>query len=134
DNEPNPAKIASESPPADVVPYAGLSPQDACDKASLPPGFKMHLFAGEPDIKQPIAFCLDDRGRVWVAEGYTYPRRHGDPPPLDRGLSGRSDSASSNAPKKGPAASADALRQIGRASCRERVVDAVGGVAVGVKR
>ena len=113
DNEPNPAKIASESPPADVVPYAGLSPQDACDKASLPPGFKMHLFAGEPDIKQPIAFCLDDRGRVWVAEGYTYPRRHGDPPSLDRGLSGRSDSEFSNARKNGRAASADALRPTG---------------------
>src|SRR5204863_2042858 len=80
DNELDPSKIAAESPPADIVPYAGLSPQDACDKASLPPGFKMHVFAGEPDVKQPIAFCLDDRGRVWVAEGYTYPRRHGSPP------------------------------------------------------
>src|SRR6266700_6641526 len=84
DNELEPAKTAAESPPADIVPYAGLSPQDACDKASLPPGFKMQLFAGEPDVKQPIAFCLDDRGRVWVAEGYTYPRRHGKPPPDDR--------------------------------------------------
>ena len=26
-------------------------------------------------MKQPIAFALDDRGRVWVAEAYTYPRR-----------------------------------------------------------
>ena len=53
------------------MPFAGLSPQDACDKASLPPGFKMHVFAGEPDIRQPIAFCVDDRGRVWVAAGYS---------------------------------------------------------------
>ena len=35
----------------------------------------MHLFAGEPDVKQPIAIALDDRGRLWVAEAYTYPRR-----------------------------------------------------------
>ena len=83
-NEPDPAKIIADSPPADVVPFAGLSPQDACDKASLPPGFKMHVFAGEPDIRQPIAFCVDDRGRVWVAEGYTYPRRHGNPPTDNR--------------------------------------------------
>ena len=75
----------NEPPPADVVLYAGLSPQEACDKATLPPGFKMHVFAGEPDIKQPIAFCLDHRGRVWVAEGYTYPRRHGNPPKVERG-------------------------------------------------
>ncbi|HVY72309.1 MAG TPA: PVC-type heme-binding CxxCH protein, partial [Verrucomicrobiae bacterium] len=66
---------ANVPPPADKVLYAGLSPEDAARLATLPPGFKMHLFAGEPDVKQPIAFALDDRGRVWVAEGYTYPRR-----------------------------------------------------------
>src|SRR5262245_66479991 len=71
---------SDEPPPADVVPFAGLSPQDAAAKATLPPGFKMHVFASEPELVQPIAFCLDDRGRVWVAEGLTYPRRKGDPP------------------------------------------------------
>src|SRR5437867_3310723 len=70
----------SDAPPADVVPYAGLSPQDAAEKATLPPGFRMHVFASEPDIVQPIAFCLDHRGRVWVAEGLTYPKRRGHPP------------------------------------------------------
>ena len=71
---------APEPPPADIVPFAGLSPQEAVEKATLPPGFKMHVFASEPDIVQPIAFCLDARGRVWLAEGRTYPRRKGDPP------------------------------------------------------
>src|ERR1041385_277774 len=80
DNGPDPAKAIADSPPADIVPFAGLSPQDACDKATLPPGFKMHVFAAEPDVVQPIAFALDDRGRVWVAEGMTYPRRRGAPP------------------------------------------------------
>src|SRR6266436_7679185 len=79
---------AAVAPPADVVPFAGLSPQDACDKATLPPGFKMHVFAGEPDVRQPIAFCLDHRGRVWVAEGMTYPRRRGNPPKLERAGNG----------------------------------------------
>lgn len=71
----DPQKIASEIPPADTVKFAGLSPEDAAKEASLPPGFSMKLFAGEPDIRQPIAFALDDRGRIWVAEAYTYPRR-----------------------------------------------------------
>src|SRR5687768_15945040 len=51
---------ASEPPPADVVPHAGLSPQEAATKATLPKGFKMHVFASEPEVVQPIAFCLDD--------------------------------------------------------------------------
>jgi putative membrane-bound dehydrogenase-like protein len=71
---------AADAPPSDIVPFAGLSPQDACDKATLPPGFKMNVFAAEPDVVQPIAFCLDHRGRIWVAEGITYPKRHGNPP------------------------------------------------------
>ncbi|MBP9903164.1 MAG: DUF1080 domain-containing protein, partial [Verrucomicrobia bacterium] len=71
-------------PPADVVLFAGLSPEEACAKATLPPGFKMEVFAAEPDVQQPIAFCLDHRGRVWVAEGFTYPRRHGNPPKDER--------------------------------------------------
>src|SRR5260221_7777140 len=87
-----PAIRAADATPADVVPFAGLSHQDACDKASLPPGFKMHVFAAEPDVRQPIAFCLDHRGRVWVAEGYTYPQRRGAPP------------KSTNAPSEKPTA------------------------------
>ena len=39
----------------------------------VPDGFSVSLFAGEPDVKQPIGFCIDDRGRVWVAEANNYP-------------------------------------------------------------
>jgi putative membrane-bound dehydrogenase-like protein len=45
----------------------------------VPPGFAVTLFAGEPDVKQPIGFCIDDRGRLWVAEAYNYPN-HGERP------------------------------------------------------
>src|SRR5215471_9845439 len=62
-------------PPPDIIKFAGLSPEAAAREMSLPPGFKATLFAGEPDVKQPIAFALDHRGRLWVAEGYTYPIR-----------------------------------------------------------
>ena len=33
------------------------------------------MFAGEPDVHQPIAFAIDDKGRLWVAEAYSYPVR-----------------------------------------------------------
>jgi putative membrane-bound dehydrogenase-like protein len=50
----------------------GTPPQEAVKLMTVPPGFKAHLFAGEPDIKQPNAFAIDDRGRLWVAENFTY--------------------------------------------------------------
>jgi putative membrane-bound dehydrogenase-like protein len=40
---------------------------------TLPDGFHVALFAGEPDIVQPIAFTFDDRGRLWVVECLSYP-------------------------------------------------------------
>ena len=38
----------------------------------LPQVFKASLFAGDPDVQQPICMDFDDRGRLWVAENYTY--------------------------------------------------------------
>src|SRR5438105_5562985 len=52
---------------------APLPPRVAAMKMSLPAGFKVTLFAGEPDVVQPIAFTFDDRGRLWVAECLSYP-------------------------------------------------------------
>ena len=52
-----------EEPPA---------PQEAVDSITVPEGFKVTLFAGEPDVQQPVAFDIDDRGRLWVAEFYTF--------------------------------------------------------------
>jgi putative membrane-bound dehydrogenase-like protein len=44
---------------------------------SLPEGFSAKLFAGEPAVRQPISFSIDDRGRIWVVEGNTYPAWRG---------------------------------------------------------
>ncbi|MCA8994261.1 MAG: c-type cytochrome [Planctomycetaceae bacterium] len=49
-----------------------MTPQEALDGMTLPEGFKMTVFAAEPDVNQPIALATDDRGRLWVAENYTY--------------------------------------------------------------
>lgn len=45
----------------------------------MPAGFSAKVFAAEPDVKQPISFCIDDRGRVWVAEAYNFPFRDREP-------------------------------------------------------
>jgi putative membrane-bound dehydrogenase-like protein len=45
----------------------------AASQMTLPKGFKATLFAGEPDVVQPIAATLDDRGRLWVVECLSYP-------------------------------------------------------------
>ena len=75
-NEFNPAKVTkADLPPIDQLKFAGLSPEQAVREMTLPPGFHATLFAGEPDVRQPIAFAIDDRGRLWVAEAYTYPLR-----------------------------------------------------------
>ena len=52
---------------------APLSPAEALKRMTLPPGFNATLFAGEPDVMQPIAFDFDDRGRLWVVENFSYP-------------------------------------------------------------
>lgn len=71
--EPNPKTAPTLK--ADEVKFAGLPPAEAIKAAALPPGFKMTMFAAEPEIVNPISFCIDDRGRLWVVEGMTYPKR-----------------------------------------------------------
>lgn len=66
---------ATFTAPADEPEPAVIPPAAAASKMSLPDGFRVDLIAGEPDIVQPVAFTFDDRGRLWVAENLSYPRR-----------------------------------------------------------
>lgn len=73
---------AAVAPPAepgakDEYPFARLPAEDAAAAMKLPSGFSVKVFAAEPDVQQPIAMALDDRGRVWIAEAYEYPNRTG---------------------------------------------------------
>lgn len=80
-----PVRRAPEPPsPPDKYQFSGLTPEKAAAAMTVPEGFTVKLFAGEPDVHQPIAFCLDDRGRVWVAEAYSYPVRRPDQEAKDR--------------------------------------------------
>jgi putative membrane-bound dehydrogenase-like protein len=51
---------------------APLPPEQAAKKMKLPDGFRATVFAAEPDVVQPISFCIDDRGRLFVAEATNY--------------------------------------------------------------
>jgi putative membrane-bound dehydrogenase-like protein len=77
-----PAELAQKPGPKDdpslkpdVVEYAGIPAEKAAQVATVPAGYELKVFAAEPDIINPIAFCMDDRARVWVVEGMTYPQR-----------------------------------------------------------
>jgi putative membrane-bound dehydrogenase-like protein len=59
-------------------------PETTAKGFKVPDGFRVQLFAGEPDVRQPISFCIDDRGRLWVLEGNTYPAWKGPSPEKDR--------------------------------------------------
>jgi len=41
----------------------------------VPEGFRVELLAAEPELHQPIAFAWDERGRIWIAEAYSYPAK-----------------------------------------------------------
>src|SRR5687767_10296204 len=63
----------SEQDAFPVASGTGLAPLEAAKAMTLPQGFRSTLFAGEPDVHQPIAFTIDERGRLWVVENYSYP-------------------------------------------------------------
>jgi putative membrane-bound dehydrogenase-like protein len=62
------------------------TPAEALAALKLPEGFRATLFANEPEVQNPIAMAWDHRGRMWVAENYTYAER---PKRFDLGLRDR---------------------------------------------
>ncbi len=64
-------------------PGPALKPNEAIAKMTVPPGFSVELVAAEPDIVNPTAMAIDDRGRFWICESVEYPR-HSPGPGKDR--------------------------------------------------
>ncbi len=52
-----------------------LTPEKAVEAMTLNENYKVNVFASEPMITQPMAFCWDDRGRLWIAENRDYETR-----------------------------------------------------------
>ncbi|MBB5038366.1 PVC-type heme-binding CxxCH protein [Prosthecobacter dejongeii] len=78
------APVAQQMQPKKLYGPSGLVPQkdykagqpaaEALKNLQLPTGFKAELIAAEPDVVQPIAMTWDERGRLWVIEGNSYPK------------------------------------------------------------
>ncbi|MAE75896.1 MAG: dehydrogenase [Planctomycetes bacterium] len=63
---------------AEAESSSGKEPGEAAKAMSVPGGFRVDLIASEPELHQPIALTIDERGRLWVAEAHTYPKRQPD--------------------------------------------------------
>jgi putative membrane-bound dehydrogenase-like protein len=77
-SKPDPAYTVADIPnyenrdPAPKL-QAPLSPAESQLLTQIPVGFKMQLFAAEPDVEKPIAMAWDERGRLWILETIDYP-------------------------------------------------------------
>jgi len=58
--------------------------EDTASQMFVPQGFSVDVIAAEPALHQPIAFAFDARGRIWVAEGHSYPQKRAPGEGLDR--------------------------------------------------
>src|SRR5688572_13027122 len=52
------------------VAAASSEGQEAIRSLQLPPGFKAELIAAEPHLANPIAFHIDEQGRIYVCETF----------------------------------------------------------------
>jgi putative membrane-bound dehydrogenase-like protein len=63
----------------DKPPGPALSPEEAVKRFKVPEGFSVEVVASEPDVVNPVAMTIDEKGRFWVTESFEYPRREPGP-------------------------------------------------------
>ncbi|WP_339911470.1 DUF7133 domain-containing protein, partial [Symmachiella dynata] len=56
-------------PPVAKASNAGAA---AIEGMEIPAGFHVELFAAEPLLANPVAFCIDEQGRFFVAETFRH--------------------------------------------------------------
>ena len=64
--------------------YPAVEPGAAIATWKVKPGFKLQLAAHEPQVRDPIAICFDERGRMFVCEMIDYSERRDEIPHLGR--------------------------------------------------
>jgi putative membrane-bound dehydrogenase-like protein len=71
-------------PAKDLPRYPAVEPQDAIAMWQVKPGFALQLAAHEPQVRDPIAICFDERGRMFVCEMIDYSEMRDVTPHLGR--------------------------------------------------
>jgi putative membrane-bound dehydrogenase-like protein len=71
--------VAQDDPSRPMARTAALDAAGTAARMKVPDGFRVEVIAREPDIVQPIAYTIDDRGRLWVLENTNYPESPGKP-------------------------------------------------------
>ncbi|MGB6220169.1 PVC-type heme-binding CxxCH protein [Haloferula sp.] len=69
--------LATEFPTptnSETQPGSPMPAEEVAAKTPMPEGFKIGVFASEPTVQNPIDCSWDTRGRMWVAENFTYER------------------------------------------------------------
>ena len=67
----------------DRPPNEPYSAEEAARRMTVPEGFRVEVVASEPDLVNPVAMTIDERGRFWITESLEYPR-HAAGPGRDR--------------------------------------------------
>ena len=74
-----PDPIDPPPPPREpAIAAASDEPARAAAGFGLPAGFAVECFAAEPDLANPVAFSIDERGRVFVCEAFRAHKGVGD--------------------------------------------------------
>lgn len=76
-DESAPAPVRGVKDPGTRIAAPEIAPasdegEQALERMKLPAGLKASLWAAEPMLANPVAFALDEQGRVFVAETYRY--------------------------------------------------------------
>ncbi len=68
------SQVPAYDPPISKASDEGLK---AIRSFRVPPGLKVELFAAEPLLANPVAFCLDEKGVAYVAETFALTTEQG---------------------------------------------------------
>lgn len=71
-------------PAKDLPRYPAVEPKDAVKTWQVKKGFKLEIAASEPQVRDPIALCFDERGRMFVCEMIDYSEMRDVTPHLGR--------------------------------------------------
>jgi glucose/arabinose dehydrogenase len=64
--------VKDERPAAPLLAPASSEGQARIKQYKIHPGLKVDLWAAEPMLANPVAFSVDEQGRVWTSETYRY--------------------------------------------------------------